>query len=222
MLRTTVFKFLIYALVIFSLACSNENTSQNAPANKEPIINSSKDTITPEKVIDEQGSKKEIPKVSILKLSGFFWGNYKKENKQLLNCGKKIKGLWRDSLPGFQYNYCLFNGAANKNVRSNELAAGSMLVQFTVWMTGKKIGFYSDSVNEKLIAIHCNYRDPLLKGFNIVGESTKEVEKIFGKPDIKSLEEYFYFRDDETFYISIRNFTVREFSWTMNETKKRM
>ncbi|MGZ4049556.1 MAG: hypothetical protein ACXVPU_11180 [Bacteroidia bacterium] len=198
----------IFSFIIIS--CSNPKNSpdtQQLPDNAAKM----KDSVSLPKMKDSVSLS--TPDVSFLKQLHFFWGNYKLKNLKMLNCGKSIPELWKDSLKGRHYKYCLFNGVAEKAIQQNNFSKDSVLIQFIVWMHGDKVGLYNDSLSEQLVAIICRVKDRRLNDFNLVGITNEEIKKQFGHPDTMLDNKLFYFRNNEILCFKMENEKVYSFYW---------
>lgn len=194
------YSIVIYCLILIQ-GCSGSDTKPVT----EPTSNN------PELVVKPLSSA-PIPDRISDKIN-FSWGTYKLQNNQLLNCGKNIQNLWRDSADGFHYKYCLFNGASDKKLQIASLKKDAKLVEFTVWMSGNKIGNYNDTVNEKLVAVICQYSDDRLKAFNLVNKTIAQTESSFGKPDSTIGKKHFYFSESEVLCLKAEQNKVIAFYW---------
>lgn len=106
---------------------------------------------------------------------------FKEENRRLLNCGKNISRLYHPKAKGFEYNYCLFNGAQKPEDAIPRLPKDDKLILITVYKFGDKIGTYSDD-NETLISLSAKVNNELLGNSNFVGTNMAEIKARFGEP----------------------------------------
>lgn len=204
-------RFVLYfAILILIIGCSDRTQQET------PIIH-----IQPE--IKKTSTKDTVQKTaSFIRKTGLFWGHYKSLNRRLLNCGKTIPYTWENlTIPGFKYSYCQFNGAAAKESHKDELGQSAVILQFQVWIKGKKTGLYSDSLNETLTAIICRCNDPGLKGMDLINTDLNEIIHEFGKPDSSSATKLFYKTNDEILCIRLAAKKTTSFYWLkLNDEKQ--
>ncbi|MBC7862456.1 MAG: hypothetical protein IAF38_05730, partial [Bacteroidia bacterium] len=172
-----IIPFLILLLLESCSSSVSEDKKQDQQDTNTVALNDTVITIS-------DTTQNPTPKPSLYEQANFHWGKYKSENKEMLNCGgKKPDGLWKDTVPGFFYNYCVFDFEYESERPKYKNPMHRYTIEFAVRTKGKKIPYYSDSILEKPVFILCRKADPRLRGFDLVGKSFDEVTKFFGKED---------------------------------------